>query len=86
MRIGNKLYSIIFTRELNNPNYVFNADLIRIRTLTDTGQMAAVYTPENGVMIIPSMLIDAKNVITNVRMKLTNKATLQFTLESYFPL
>ncbi len=86
VRIGNKLYSIIFTRELNNPNYVFNADLIRIRTLTDTGQMAAVYTPENGVMIIPSMLIDAKNVITNVRMKLTNKATLQFSLESYSPL
>jgi len=79
------MFLIIFKRELNNPDYVFNVDLIRIRSVVDSGQEAAVYTPADGLLVIPSVLINGSEVFNNVRLRLTDPATLQFTVESSLP-
>ena len=79
MRIGAEMYLMIFERELNIPGYVFKVALNRIRSLVDRGQEAATYTPENHLLVIPSMVVNGSDVITNVRLTLTDEATLQFT-------
>lgn len=82
VRIDGVLYSIIFTRDFASDGYVFNANLLRIRTLVDTGQEAATYTTASGVMVIPSVRV-GQSVLTDVRLRLSDPAKLQFTLESF---
>ncbi len=85
VRIGPDLYLLIFQREFNNASFVFKVDPIRIRSLVDRGQQAAVYTPADGLLVIPTVLVNGSDVVSNVRLRLTDPATLQFTLESFSP-
>ncbi len=77
--VGGQMYLMVFERELNLDGYVFKVQLNRIRSMIDQGQQAATFTPDNGLLVIPSMVINGSDLITNVRLTLTDRATLQFT-------
>jgi hypothetical protein len=80
------MYQMIFTRELNLGAVIaFKADVNKIRSVVDVGQEAATYSPDTELMLIPSVLVNGNDVVTNVVLRLTDPATLQFTVESYIP-
>jgi cyclophilin family peptidyl-prolyl cis-trans isomerase len=87
VRFGSTMYQMIFIRELNSPGeeIAFRVDVNKIRTVIDQGQEAATYTPDDRLMVIPSVLINGNDVVTNVMLRLTNPTTLTFTVESYIP-
>ncbi len=85
VRVGPNMFMVIFERELNNPDYVYRANLNKIRSMVDRGQEAAVFTPADGLLVIPSVLINGSVVLTNVKLRLTDPSILQFTVEGMQP-
>jgi peptidyl-prolyl cis-trans isomerase A (cyclophilin A) len=79
VRIGNKMYQIILTRNDSDPN-LFAVDLIRIVELKDNGRIAATY--DGRYLTIPTLRAGTK-VYANVVLELTNSRTLEFYLQSY---
>ncbi len=75
-----KLYRMIFLQSGTPPVYIFTVDLEVITLMTDKGQGRATF--DGQYLTIPSVKIPG-GIITNVRMRLTNQRTLEFTLESF---
>lgn len=66
----------------DSPNIIFELDpssITPIQTLPDNG---ATYSPLEGTLTIPSVMIDTTTVVTNVLMELTDANNFQFTLIS----
>ena len=73
------LYRMIFVHntEIEPPGYVFTVDLTTIITQVDKGQSRATFDGE--VLTIPSVKIPG-GIVTDVRLALTDRRTLEFTL------
>jgi len=84
VRISDKLYHLYFTQDFTSSGFVFSVDIFKILQLVDKGQEAATFAVADGLLTIPSVLVSGA-VITNVKLRMTNPATLQFTLESFDP-
>lgn len=75
-----KLYRMILVQNSTPPAYVFEVDKLIILQLNDKGQARANFDGE--FLTVPSIRAGA-NIFTNVRFRLTNKRTLEFTLVDY---
>lgn len=62
------------------PTYIFEVATTLITTLNDKGQSRARY--DGNYLTIPSVKIPG-GIVTDVRLRLTNRETLEFTLESF---
>jgi peptidyl-prolyl cis-trans isomerase A (cyclophilin A) len=87
VRLGGELYEFQFNRAFEGTpdDYIFAPFLWKIRTLKDVGQDAAEYSPETRELLIPSVYQPASDpandrVLYNVRLVLTDPATLKFEL------
>lgn len=76
-----KLYRMIFVQSTTTaPPYVFTVDTQLITAPKDTGQARARF--DGQYLTIPSVKI-VGGIVTDVRLKLTDRRLLQFTLESF---
>lgn len=75
-----QLYRMILVHSGEPPEYIFTVQTNLITTMTDKGQSRAVYDGE--YLTIPSVKIPY-GMVTDVRLRLTNRETLEFTLESF---
>lgn len=66
-----------------NPEIIFELDLTSITPLHTGTATVATFSSLNGILKIPSVMINASTVISNVTMKLTHAESYQFTLQSY---
>lgn len=73
------LYRMIFVHDtsVEAPGYVFTVDLTTIITQVDKGQSRATFDGE--LLTIPSVKIPG-GIVTDVRLALTDRRTLEFTL------
>ncbi|MGP1609439.1 MAG: peptidylprolyl isomerase [Burkholderiales bacterium] len=76
------LYRMIFIQSTTilPPAYVFTVDTTTIITQTDKGQSRATF--DGQYLTIPSVKIPG-GIVTDVRLRLTDSRTLEFTLESF---
>jgi len=82
VRVGDKLYHLYFIQDFTGSGYVFSVDFFTIVEVADKGQEAALFDQAAGLLTVPSMLV-GQQVLRNLRFRLTNAATLQFTLDTY---
>ena len=75
-----RLYRMFFTTNSTPPAYVFNVETSFIVQLNDKGQDRARF--DGNYLTIPSVKIPG-GIITNVKFRLTDRRTLEFTLESF---
>jgi peptidyl-prolyl cis-trans isomerase A (cyclophilin A) len=76
-----RMYRMIFVQKgTTGPPYAFTVDTLLITTLNDTGQKRAVFDGE--YLTIPSVKIPG-GIITDVRLKLSDRRVLEFTLETF---
>lgn len=77
-----RLYRMLFLHQVETPApaYVFKVDTATITLHTDKGQSRATFDGE--FLTIPSVKIPG-GIITNVRLQLTDRRTLEFTLVSF---
>lgn len=77
-------YQMIFNQTSASPDYVFRVNTAAITTYNPTGEPVAEFSRETGLLTVPSARIaPLDRVFTNVVLRLTNAATLEFTLLSY---
>ncbi|HEY0961699.1 MAG TPA: peptidylprolyl isomerase [Pseudomonadales bacterium] len=75
-----QLYRMLLAQSGTPPTYIFTVETTLITTLTDKGQSRARY--DGNYLTIPSVKIPG-GIVTDVRLRLTNRETLEFTLESF---
>jgi peptidyl-prolyl cis-trans isomerase A (cyclophilin A) len=78
--LDGKLYRMIMVQGGEPPEYYFTVQTTLITSMTDKGQSRAVYDGE--YLTIPSVKIPG-GIVTDVRLRLTNRETLEFKLESF---
>jgi peptidyl-prolyl cis-trans isomerase A (cyclophilin A) len=76
-----RLYRMIFVQNgTTGPPYVFTVDTLLITAPVDNGQPRAVFDGE--YLTIPSVRVPG-GIITDARLKLSDRRVLEFTLESF---
>jgi peptidyl-prolyl cis-trans isomerase A (cyclophilin A) len=80
IRMGDKIYRIIFRQTSEPPVYVFQGETFSIVEHKDVGQQTAVLNGD--VLTIPSLGV-GDSILTDIVLRMTNRATLEFTLESF---
>lgn len=80
--VSGVLYEGTLTYLPGRTGLVFSVDSSKLKLLTDTGQERATFL--NGVLTIPSVR-NGPRAFNNVRLNLTNRTLLEFTIESYTP-
>lgn len=80
VRIGGKIYQLIFRQVGDPPVYAFTAESYSIVELKDVGQETAVFA--NNTLTIPSIIM-GEEIFTDLVFTLTNHETLEFTLQSF---
>ncbi|MDY6981831.1 MAG: peptidylprolyl isomerase [Pseudomonadota bacterium] len=75
-----KLYRMLLVQDASAQPMAFTVATTLITTLTDKGQSRATY--DGNYMTIPSVKIPG-GIVTDVRLRLTNRETLEFALESF---
>lgn len=79
-----QIYEFRLTQAYTLEGFVFQVNLSMVRILKDIGQEVATYSAEEGLLRIPSVYVAANGrVIYNVRLRLTDPSTLDFTLEGF---
>jgi peptidyl-prolyl cis-trans isomerase A (cyclophilin A) len=66
-----------------NPEFVFELDPTSVTTLQTNPTNIATFSATNGLLTIPSVMIDPTTVVNNVQMTLTDAQSFQFTLLSF---
>lgn len=74
------MYRMLFVEGGEAPNYTFTVETKLITLMNDFGQSRAVFDGE--YLTVPSVKIPG-GIVTDVRLRLTDRTTLQFTLESF---
>lgn len=67
----------------DSPNIVFELDPASIRTIQTIPDNVATFSSQASTLFIPSVMIDASTVVTNVFMTLTDPNNFQFTVQSF---
>ncbi len=67
----------------SSPEFVFELDLTSVTTLQTNPTNIATFSAANGLLTIPSVIIDPTTVVNNVQMRLTDAQSFQFTLLSF---
>jgi peptidyl-prolyl cis-trans isomerase A (cyclophilin A) len=75
--VGGSLFECTFNFVPGASGIVFALDVTKLKVLADSGQARASF--DGSILTIPSVRVGA-NAFTNVRFKLSNPATLEFTL------
>jgi len=65
------------------PNIVFELDTTNVTPLTDEPTQFAVFSGQEGTLLIPSVMISETTQVNNVLMSLSARAQIQFTLISF---
>jgi peptidyl-prolyl cis-trans isomerase A (cyclophilin A) len=78
-----KIYEFQFARTGIEDTFIFQPALWNIREVADIGQPVATYSAATQLMHIPTVLTPDNSVLYNVRLRMSNLATFQFTLESF---
>jgi len=66
-----------------NPELVFELDPTSVTTIQTGATNIATFSAANGLLTIPSVIINPTTVVNNVQMNLTNAESFQFTLLSF---
>lgn len=74
------LYRMLLVQSGTPPTYIFTVQTTLITSLNDQGQSRATY--DGNYLTIPSVKIPG-GIVTDVRLRLTNRDTLEFTVESF---
>jgi len=67
----------------SDPELVFELDPTSVTTLQTNSSNIATFSATNGLLTIPSVIIDPATVVNNVQMTLTDAQSFQFTLLSF---
>ncbi|MDR2212733.1 MAG: peptidylprolyl isomerase, partial [Pseudomonadales bacterium] len=82
IRLNGQIYEVSFRQDFPLSDYLFMPELWRVRLLADVGQETADFSLEDGILTIPSILVDG-TVFYNVRLKVIDPATLEVQLDSF---
>ena len=82
VQVDGALYEATLTYIPGRSGAVFAVDTARLKPLTDNGQSRATFAA--GVLTIPS-LRNGTRAFTNVRLTLTSRSPLEFTLREFTP-
>ncbi len=66
-----------------DPDYVFELDPNSVTTLQTGPTNIATFSAANGLLTIPSVMIDTNTIVNNVQMNLTDAQSYRFTLLSF---
>lgn len=81
---GNKFYAVQLDLIATEPNIVFQLDVAKIKSLqiNQAEKNIAIFSSQEGILSIPSVMISDSDIVSNVVMELTNADIFEFTLQS----
>lgn len=80
---GGQMYAVNLRLISDKPDYVFQLDSASVAALSISPTSIATFSPGNGQLHIPSVMIGVSATVKNVLMQLTNPGSYTFTLVSY---
>lgn len=80
---GGQMYTVNLRLISDKPDYVFQLDSTSVAALPVNPTSIATFSPENGQLHIPSVMIGASTTVKNVLMRLTDLGSYTFTLVSF---
>lgn len=78
-----QILEIQFSQPFRANVYLFEPQLYSVRALKDVGQETAEYFADEGLLVIPSVLLPNNTVVYNVRLRMEDKRYFSFVLESF---
>ena len=80
---GGQMYAVNLRLISDKPDYVFQLDSASVAALSISPTSIATFSPGNGQLHIPSVMIGVSATVKNVLMQLTDPGSYTFTLVSY---
>lgn len=80
---GGQMYTVNLRLISDKPDYVFQLDSASVAALSISPTSIATFSPGNGQLHIPSVMIGVSATVKNVLMQLTDPGSYTFTLVSY---
>jgi len=80
---GAQMYTVNLRLISDKPDYVFQLDSAGVAALSTSPTSIATFSPGNGQLHIPSVMIGVSATVKNVLMQLTDPGSYTFTLVSY---